>query len=32
MDAEVPDAEVDLFVGDDLHEGELAEVERGRAG
>src|SRR5258707_8759774 len=26
-DAEVPDAEVDGLVGDDLHEGELAEVE-----
>ena len=27
VDAEVPDAEVDGFVGDDFHEGELAEVE-----
>src|SRR5229473_5506967 len=27
VDAEVPDAEVDGFVGDDLHESELAEVE-----
>ena len=28
MDAEVPHAEVDRFIGDDFHEGELAEVER----
>jgi hypothetical protein len=27
VDAEVPDAEVDGFVGDNLHERELAEVE-----
>ena len=27
VDAEVPDAEIDGFVGDDLHEGELAELQ-----
>ena len=27
MDAEVPDGEVDDFVGDNFHEGELAELE-----
>jgi hypothetical protein len=28
VDAEVPDAKVDGFVGDDFHESELPEVER----
>jgi hypothetical protein len=28
VDAEVPDAKIDGLVGDDFHEGELAEVER----
>ena len=32
VDAEVPDAEVDLFIGDDFHKGELAKVERGAEG
>ena len=28
VDAEVPDAKIDRFVGDDFHKGKLAEVER----